>query len=104
MRGGERFNIFCADCHGRDGYGLGIVVRRGFPRPLSFHDARVRAEPPGQLFDAITHGHGTMYGFSDRIDPRDCWAIVAYIRALQKSQNASLAELSADERGQLSPP
>lgn len=103
-RGGERFQIFCADCHGEDGYGLGIVVRRGFPRPASFHDRRVRDEPAGLLFDAITHGHGVMYGFADRIGQDDRWAIVAYIRALQKSQDTPLAVLTVEERMKLTPP
>lgn len=104
MRGRERFEIFCADCHGEDGYGRGIVVMRGFPRPESFHDARLRGAPVGLLFGAVTRGHGIMYGFADRIGPSDRWGIVAYIRALQKSQNAAVAELSPDERAHLPAP
>jgi mono/diheme cytochrome c family protein len=100
-RGQDRFNIFCADCHGEDGYGTGIVVRRGFPQPASFHEDRLRAEPAGLLFDAISRGSGVMYGFGDRISPGDRWAIVAYIRALQKSQDASLAELAPEDRRKL---
>jgi mono/diheme cytochrome c family protein len=103
-RGRERFDIFCADCHGEDGYGKGIIVMRGFPQPASFHGEILRREPVGRLFDAVTRGYGVMYGFGDRIGPRDRWAIVAYIRALQKSQNASLAELSAAERRELPTP
>jgi mono/diheme cytochrome c family protein len=103
-RGGERYGIYCAECHGADGYGQGIVVRRGFPAPPSFHEARDRAEPAGQVFEAISHGYGIMYGFADRISPRDRWAIVAYIRALQKTQHATLAEVPAAERGRLGTP
>jgi mono/diheme cytochrome c family protein len=103
-RGRDRFNIFCADCHGEDGYGTGIVVRRGFPRPASFHEARSRLQANGQLFDAISRGSGIMYGFGDRIAPRDRWAIVAYIRALQESQHAALADLSEEERRRLPTP
>jgi mono/diheme cytochrome c family protein len=103
-RGRDRFNIFCSDCHGEDGYGTGIVVRRGFPQPASFHDPRLRAEAAGKLFDAISKGTGVMYGFGDRITPHDRWAIVAYIRALQKSQRTSVSELSADDRQRLAPP
>jgi mono/diheme cytochrome c family protein len=104
VRGGERYGIFCADCHGADGAGLGIVVARGFPRPGSFHDGKVRREPEGALFAAITRGSGTMYGFADRIDSRDRWAIVAYIRALQKSRDARLADVPAAERERLLTP
>ncbi len=102
-RGRDRYDIFCADCHGADGYGLGIVVRRGFPRPASFHEARLRDEAAGELFDVIGRGRGAMYGFGDRISVADRWAIVAFIRALQKSQNASVPELTAEERAKLPP-
>jgi mono/diheme cytochrome c family protein len=97
-RGGQRYAIYCAECHGADGYGQGIVVRRGFPAPPSFHGPRERAEPAGRLFEVITGGQGVMYGYGDRIVPADRWAIVAYIRALQKSQDATVAELSPAER------
>jgi len=103
-RGGERYGIYCAECHGADGYGQGIVVRRGFPAPPSFHRARDRAEPAGQVFEAISHGDGIMYGFADRIAARDRWAIVAYIRALQKTKDARLAEVPAAERRRLESP
>ena len=102
-RGRDRYDIFCADCHGADGYGLGIVVRRGFPRPASLHEARLRNEAAGELFDVIGRGQGAMYGFGDRISAGDRWMIVAYIRALQKSQNASALELTAEEREKLPP-
>jgi len=100
-RGRQRYAIFCAECHGADGYGQGIVVRRGFPAPPSFHAARERAEPVGQMFEVISQGQGVMYGYGDRITPPDRWAIVAYIRALQKSQHAAVADLPPGERARL---
>lgn len=100
-RGAQRYAIYCAECHGADGYGQGIVVRRGFPAPPSFHGPRERDEPAGQLFEVISLGQGVMYGFGDRITPPDRWAIVAYIRALQKSQDATVADLPPDERRRL---
>jgi cytochrome c1 len=100
-RGGQRYAVYCAECHGADGYGQGIVVRRGFPAPPSFHGSRERGEPAGKLFEVISQGQGVMYGFGDRIAPPDRWAIVAYIRALQKSQDATVADVPPDERGRL---
>jgi cytochrome c553 len=100
-RGQERYDIFCAVCHDRAGTGNGIVVQRGFPKPASFHSDALRKAPVGRYFDVITNGQGTMYSFGDRIDARDRWAIIAYIRALQLSQNATLADVPPDERGRL---
>ena len=85
-RGRESFGIFCAPCHGLDGYGDGIIVARGFPHPPSYHSAELRAAPAQLFFDTITKGYGAMYAYGDRISPADRWAIVAYIRALQLSQ------------------
>ena len=92
-RGGERFVIFCSPCHGRLGDGEGMVAQRGFRHPPSYHTERLRGEPVGHFFDVITNGLGAMSDFSDRINPRDRWAIVAYIRALQLSQHAALGKL-----------
>lgn len=103
-RGRERFDIYCAVCHGRDGYGTGIVVRRGFPPPPSFHGERLRAAPIGHFFDVITHGHGVMYSYADRIDVHDRWAIALYIRALQRSQHATTADVPPGRLAELSPP
>lgn len=103
-RGRERFDIHCAACHGRDGYGTGIVVRRGFPAPPSFHIERLRGAPDGRLFDAITRGSGVMLPCADRVTPADRWAIVAYIRALQLSQHATLADAPPAERARLLSP
>ena len=100
-RGRERFDIFCSPCHGRVGTGRGIVVRRGFRSPPSFHIPRLREAPAGHFFDAITNGFGGMASYASRISPEDRWAIVAYVRALQLSQNATLAEVPAEERSKL---
>jgi len=82
-RGQQRYEIYCAPCHGLAGQGDGIVVARGFPKPPPFHDPRVMQADAHRLVEVIGHGTGRMYGFSDRIEPADRWAIVAYIRALQ---------------------
>jgi cytochrome c553 len=101
LRGQERFNIFCAPCHGRTGDGNGVIVHRGFRRPPSYHQERLRNAPVGHFYDVITHGFGSMYDYADRTTPRDRWAIIAYIRALELSQNATLADVPANKRGQL---
>jgi cytochrome c553 len=101
LRGGDRYGIFCADCHGSDGDGRGIVVARGFPKPDSFFDARVEKALPGAIYLQISNGSGVMYGFADRLSPSDRWAIVAYIRALEKTRSATLSEVPESERGGL---
>jgi mono/diheme cytochrome c family protein len=100
-RGRERFEIFCTPCHGFAGHADGSVVERGFPQPPTYHSERLRNAPPGHLFDVISNGIGRMPRFSDRIVPRDRWAIAAYIRALQFSQHVSLDELSEQQRTQI---
>ena len=85
-RGRDRYDIFCSACHGRTGYGDGIVVRRGFRRAASFHDDRLRQAPVGHFFDAITNGWGAMPSYASQVAVQDRWAIIAYIRALQLSQ------------------
>lgn len=100
-RGREQYNAQCAACHGEDGYGDGIVVRRGFPAPPSLHDPRLRLAPAGRLFDVITRGSGKMYPAGYRVAVGDRWAIVAYLRALQLSQHATLADVPAAEREEL---
>jgi mono/diheme cytochrome c family protein len=99
--GRERFDIFCAPCHGRTGEGDGMIVRRGMPRPPSLHDDRLRAAPDQHFFDVITGGYGAMYAYGARVPAADRWAIVAYIRALQLSQHASLDDLPSGERDRL---
>ncbi len=101
QRGQDRFNIFCSPCHGRLGNGDGMIVRRGFPRPNSFHADSVRSLPAGFYFDVITNGFGRMYSYAPSVAPEDRWAIVAYIRALQLSQHASVADLDPAERKQV---
>ena len=101
VRGQERFGIYCAVCHGDDGYGQGMIVQRGFPAPPSFHTDRLREAPAGHFFDVMTHGYGVMYPYASRVTPEDRWAITAYIRALQLSQHAPVSALPADIQGQL---
>ena len=100
-RGHERFDIFCSPCHGRTGYGDGMIVQRGFKAPPSFHSDRLRQAPAGHFFDVITNGFGVMYDLSDRIRVDDRWAIVAYVRALQQSQNSTLDDVPPAERDRL---
>ncbi len=100
-QGQEAFNINCSVCHGRDGYGEGIVVQRGFPQPPSFHSERLRNAPVGHFFQVITHGYGVMYPFGSRITPQDRWAIISYIRALQLSQNATTDQMEPSDKTQL---
>ena len=94
-RGQERFNIYCAPCHDRLGNGDGMIVRRGYRHPPSYHIDRLRQVPNGYIFDVITNGFGAMPDYAAQIPPRDRWAIVAYIRALQLSQNASINDVPA---------
>jgi mono/diheme cytochrome c family protein len=88
-RGQERFNIFCAPCHGQLGDGQGAIVQRGMKQPPSYHIDRLREVPVGYFFNVITNGFGAMFDYSDRIPANDRWAIIAYIRALQLSQHAT---------------
>jgi hypothetical protein len=100
-RGQERYEIFCTPCHGRAGRGNGMVVLRGYRRPPSLHIDRLRSERPGYLFDVVTRGFGAMPDYSAQIPVRDRWAIVAYVRALQLSQNAALGDVPAAQRAEL---
>jgi hypothetical protein len=101
LRGQERFNIYCTPCHDRTGSGNGMIVQRGYKQPPSFHDPRLRAVPDGYFFQVMTNGFATMPAYAAQVPARDRWAIVAYIRALQLSQNATLADVPADERAML---
>ena len=101
LRGQERFNIFCAPCHDRVGSGQGMIVRRGYRPPPSLHIERLRAAPPGHFYDVVSHGFGAMPDYAAQISPRDRWAIVAYIRALQLSQNAEITSVPEATRGAL---
>jgi mono/diheme cytochrome c family protein len=100
-RGQEEFDVFCSPCHGRVGDGNGIVVQRGMPRPRSFHEDRLRQAPDRHFFDAMTAGYGAMYSYAARVQPRDRWAIIAYVRALQLSQHATLNDVPAAEQERL---
>lgn len=100
-RGRQRFGIYCTPCHDHVGTGKGVVVRRGFKHPPSYHTERLRDAPAGHFFDVITNGFGAMYSYKTRVAPRDRWAIVAYIRTLQLSQYASLDDVPPAERQKL---
>ena len=100
-RGRQRFMIYCAPCHGAIGDGKGMIVRRGFSPPPSFHSDEFRKMPVGHYFDAITNGFGAMYPYGYRVSIDDRWAIIAYIRALQLSQDAEIVALPAGLRGQV---
>jgi Cytochrome c. len=88
QRGRERFAIYCSPCHGIVGDGQGMIAQRGFPHPPSYHIDRLRKAADRHFFDVMTNGYGVMYPYADRVSPQDRWAIVAYIRALQLSQDA----------------
>jgi len=92
-RGRERYDIFCAPCHDRVGEGRGMVVQRGYRPPPSFHIDRLREAPVGHFFDVISNGFGAMPDYAAQIPSEDRWAIVAYVRALQLSQGARLADV-----------
>jgi mono/diheme cytochrome c family protein len=96
-RGRERFNIYCAPCHSQLGDGNGVIVQRGYRRPPSYHTERLRKAPLGYFFDVMTNGFGAMPDYAAQISVRDRWNIVAYIRALQLSQNASVADVPAGQ-------
>jgi hypothetical protein len=97
-RGRERYAIFCTPCHDAAGTGGGMIVLRGMKRPETFHSQRLREAPLGHWFDVMTRGFGAMYDYSDRIPPRDRWAIAAYVRALQRAQDARIADVPPAER------
>lgn len=92
-RGRERFDIYCAPCHGLAGDADGIIVAHGFPKPPSLHSEHLLAAPAQHIYDTITRGDGVMYSYADRVEPHDRWAIVAYIRALQLSRRAVVADV-----------
>ena len=97
-RGQDRFNVYCTPCHGRVGDGNGFIPSRGLKRPPSYHIDRLRKAPVGYFFDVMTNGFGVMPDYSAQIAPRDRWAIVAYVRALQLSQNATSTDVPAGQK------
>ena len=100
-RGQQRFDIYCSPCHSRVGDGNGMIVQRGFPHPPSYFAEYLMKAPNQHFYDVITHGYGAMYPYATRVAPADRWAIIAYIRALQASENARLADVPADKRQSL---
>ncbi len=100
-RGKQQFLAICANCHGPDGYGKGIIVRRGFPSPPSYHEEKLLKAPVGHLYDVIANGYGAMYPYASIVDVNDRWAIVSYIRALQRSQRATRGDVPAEELAKL---
>ncbi len=99
--GQARYNQFCSPCHGMDGSGEGVIALEGYPQPASYHTDRLRNAPDGVFFQAITNGVGTMFSYAGRVNVDDRWAIVAYIRALQLSQHATLEDLPAAVQAEL---
>ncbi len=102
--GRTRYEQFCSMCHGLTGNADGMIVRRGFRRPPSFHEDRLqeRTSPASHFFDVITNGWGAMPDYAAQIPVEDRWKIIAYVRALQLSRRATIADVPADKRGQLS--
>lgn len=100
-RGQERFNIYCSPCHGQGGEGNGMIVQRGFSHPPAYTSDRVRSQPLGHYFDVITNGFGAMHSYASRVEPRDRWAVAAYIRVLQTSRTATIDDVPADRRATL---
>jgi mono/diheme cytochrome c family protein len=98
QRGQEQFRIYCTPCHGELGLGNGMIVQRGFPHPPPYTAPDLLRAPDQHFYDVITKGWGVMYSFAFRVKPADRWAITAYIRALQRSQHASVDDLTQDER------
>lgn len=97
-RGRDRYNIYCSPCHGLTGYGDGVIVTRGLKNPPSYHTDALRDQPVGHFYNVITNGNGSMLSYASRIPVNDRWAIVAYIRVLQQSQNVKFAELSREDQ------
>ena len=100
-RGHERFDVYCSPCHGRLGDGNGMIPARGYRRPPSYHTATLRTAKTAHFFDVMTNGFGAMPSYRGQIPPRDRWAIVAYIRALQLSQTATVNDVPAEDRGKV---
>jgi mono/diheme cytochrome c family protein len=100
-RGRERFSIYCSECHGQTGDGNGIVVQRGFSKPPSYFEERLRQEPLGHFYDVMTNGFGAMASYAVQVEPRDRWAIAAYIRTLQMSRQVSINDIPADKQTDL---
>ncbi len=103
-RGQQRYRIFCTPCHGELGDGNGMIVKRGFKQPPTYHSARLKKIEIGHFFDVVTNGYGAMPSYASRVPVDDRWRIAAYIRALQLSQSSTVGDLPLDQRPQLDPP
>ena len=103
-RGQQRYNIYCTPCHGRTGEGEGMIVQRGFKHPPTYHSDRLRQQPPGYIFDVISNGFGSMVSYASRIPMEDRWAITAYVKVLQFSQNATTEDVPEGDRARLEAP
>lgn len=101
VRGQQRYNIYCTPCHGFLGDGNGMIAKRGFKWPANLHSDRLRNAPPGYLFQVVSNGYGAMPAYRHQIEPNDRWAILAYVRALQLSRNATVADVPAAGRAEL---
>jgi cytochrome c553 len=101
FRGQNRYMIYCAPCHGTLGDGNGITRQYGMAVTPTFHDDRLRNMPEGEIFNTITHGKNTMMPYADKLAPTDRWAVVAYVRALQRAGNASIDDVPQEQRGNL---
>ncbi len=101
MEGKQEFDSYCTPCHGYAGYGDGVLSEEGFPPPASYHDPDIRNKPVGSYFQSITDGQGAMYSYAARVTPEERWAVIAYIRTLQYSQNAPFDELPEELRSQI---
>jgi hypothetical protein len=101
-KGQERYNIYCSVCHGITGTGDGIIVQRGFPKPPSLDEQRLRDAPEGHFFNVITNGYGAMFSYASRTEPSERWAIIAYLRVLQFARNAAVQDVPAKEQPHLS--
>lgn len=101
VRGQKRYNIYCTPCHGKLGDGEGMVVQRGFKHPPTYHSDRMRQQPVGYIYDVISNGFGSMVSYASRIPMQDRWAIAAYVRVLQFSQNATIEDVPEQDRAWL---
>ncbi len=104
QRGQERYGVYCTPCHGLVGDGKGMVVQRGLRQAPTYHQDRLRQVAPGYFYDVISNGFGAMQGYAEQVPPRDRWLIAAYVRALQLSQNATVADVPAADRARLDQP
>jgi mono/diheme cytochrome c family protein len=104
MRGEERFNIYCSPCHGRLGDGEGLVPKRGYRKPPSYHIDRLKKAPVGHFFDVVTNGFGAMPSYASRVPVDDRWRIIAYIRVLQYSQDVPVNQVPSDRRAYVDMP